>query len=243
VRFRAAPPPTPQGPYTEWFWPHPPVTDGRPGFAAFEHTLVPEIDPGPAATYFWAHQFGLEGGEGGYLGLQTRGNRVDGSLGKLAIFSLWDATGAEAAPAAPGGVVRFGGEGTGWSARIPYLWTAGTSYRLRVARGDVTPEGTWWSASVVDVDAGAESQIGRLRAAPGWGGLRAWSVMWTEYYGPPLRHCSDLVPVSAVLGMPVADGMVIPVRSSSHVGDGTCDTTRITDLDGSVRHEMGLQAP
>jgi len=200
VRFRAAPPPTPQGPYTEWFWPHPPVTDGRPGFAAFEHTLVPEIDPGPAATYFWAHQFGLEGGEGGYLGLQTRGNRVDGSLGKLAIFSLWDATGAEAAPAGPG-------------------------------------------SSLVDLDAGAESQIGRLRAAPGWGGLRAWSVMWTEYYGPPLRHCSDLVPVSAVLGMPVADGMVIPVRSSSHVGDGTCDTTRITDLDGSVRHEMGLQAP
>ncbi len=242
-----APPPTPRGPYTEWFWPTPPVTDGRPGFAAFEHTLVPEIDPGPAATYFWAHQFGLEGGEGGYLGLQTRGNRVDGSFGKLAIFSLWDATGAEAAPSRSGsrsgGVVAFSGEGTGWSARIPYLWTAGTSYRLRVARDDVTSEGTWWSASVVDVDTGVESQIGRLRAAPGWGGLRAWSVMWTEYYGPPLRHCSDLVPVSAVLGMPVADGTVTPVRACSHVGDGTCDTTRITDLDGNVRHEMGLQAP
>ncbi len=65
-------PPTPRGPYTEWFWPTPPTTDGRPGFATFEHTLTPEIDPGPAATYFWAHQFGMEGGEGGYLGLQTK---------------------------------------------------------------------------------------------------------------------------------------------------------------------------
>ncbi len=64
--------------------------------------MTPEIDPGPNATYFWAHQFGLVGGEGGYLGLQTKGNRADGSLGKLAIFSLWDATGSDGA-----GCVRF----------------------------------------------------------------------------------------------------------------------------------------
>ncbi|MDQ6796563.1 MAG: DUF3472 domain-containing protein [Actinomycetota bacterium] len=210
---------------------------------------MPEIDPGPRATYFWAHQFGMEGGEGGYLGLQTRGNRVDGSLGKLAIFSLWDATGAEAPPprsgsrSGSGGVIPFSGEGTGWSARIPYLWTAGTSYRLRVARDDVTPEGTWWSASVVDVDTGDESHIGRLRGAPGWGGLRPWSVMWTEYYGPPLRQCSDLAPVSAIFGTPVADGSTTPVRTSSHIGEGTCDTTRITGLAHGVRQEMGVIEP
>jgi len=94
---------------------------------------------------------------------------------------------------------------------------------------------------VVDVDAGVESAIGRLRAAPAWGGLRSWSVMWTEYYGPALRRCTDLAPVSALMGMPVAEGGVTPVRSSSHVGDGTCDTTRITTVDDGVRHEMGLR--
>ncbi len=199
---------------------------------------MPEIDPGPAATYFWAHQFGLEGGEGGYLGLQTKGNRVDGTLGKLAIFSLWDATGADGP-----GSVRFSGEGTGWSARIPYLWTAGRSYRFRLVADDVTPDGAWWTASVIDVDASVESHIGRLRAAPGWGGLRPWSVMWTEYYGQPLRHCSDLTPVSAIFGSPTADRTTVPTRSHSHIGDGTCDTTRITDLDHGVRHEMGLLGP
>jgi len=259
VRLRPSPPPTPRGPYTEWFWPTPPAADGLQGYAAFEHTLLPEIDPGPAATYFWAHQFGLEGGEGGYLGLQTKGNRVDGSLGKMAIFSLWDATGAEepvprsegrsgSVPrsegrSGPGGVVAFSGEGTGWSARIPYLWAAGRSYRLRVTRDEVTPEGAWWTASVLDVDAGEERHIGRLRAAPGWGGLRPWSVMWTEYYGPRLRHCSDLAPVGAVFGAPVADGSVAPDRVASHIGEGTCDTTRITSVGRGVRHEMGLTTP
>ncbi len=231
-------PPTPRGPYTEWFWPTPPATDGRRGFKEFEHTLTPEIDPGPDATYFWAHQFGLEGGEGGYLGLQTKGNRVDGSLGKLAIFSLWDATGADG-PAC----TRFSGEGTGWSARIPYLWTAGRPYRFRLAVDYVTPEGTWWTASVTDLDAGVESHIGRLRAAPGWGGLRPWSVMWTEYYGQPLRRCTDLAAASAVFGTPTADGSTTPTRTSSHIGEGTCDTTRITSLDHGVRHEMGGPEP
>ncbi len=238
MRFRPAPPPTPRAPYTEWFWPEPPTTAGRQGFTRIEHTVTPEIDPGPNATYFWAHQFGLVGGEGGYLGLQTKGNRADGSLGKLAIFSLWDATGADGT-----GCVRFSGEGTGWSARIPYLWTEGTTYRLRVECDDITPAGDWWTASVVDVDAGVESHVGRLRAAPGWAGLRPWSVMWTEYYGQPLRHCTDLAPVSAVFGRPRADHDVTPVRTSSHIGDGTCDTTRITSLDHGVRHEMGLTEP
>lgn len=226
--------PTPRGPYTEWFWPDPPTVGGRRGYTSFRHTLVPEIDPGPGATYFWAHQFRLEGGEGGYLGLQTKGNRADGSLGKMAIFSLWDATGAEGS-----GVVPFSGEGEGWSARIPYPWSAGTTYALVVEAAEVTPEGAWWSASVTDLDGGEEREIGRLRAPPGWHALGPWSVMWTEYYGPPLRACDDLAPVRAAFGEPVADGEISPTRTHSHVGDGTCDTTRITPFDGGVRHEMG----
>ena len=82
--------------------------------------------------YFWAHQFQLVDGEGGYLGLQTKGNRADGSLGKMAIFSIWDAVEAEGAGPGGFGCVRFGGEGTGWSCRIPYHWVAGHAYRLRV---------------------------------------------------------------------------------------------------------------
>ncbi|MFN2609204.1 MAG: DUF3472 domain-containing protein [Acidimicrobiales bacterium] len=234
MRLRPRPRPTARGPYTEWFWPPPPSVDARTGYRSFTHTVLPEVDPGPRATYFWAHQFGLEGGEGGYLGLQTRGDRADGSVGKMAIFSLWDATGADGP-----GVVRFGGEGEGWSARIPYLWSAGTAYRLVVAAAEVTSQGAWWSASVTDLATGEGREIGRLRSQPGWGGLGAWSIMWTEYYGPPLSSCADLAPVSTVFGEPRAEGGVVPLRSHSHVGDGTCDTTRITPVPGGVRQEMG----
>lgn len=232
-------PATPRLPYTEWHWPQPPSAPaGHRGFSSFEHVLVPENDPGPDTTYFWAHQFQLEWGQGGYVGLQTKGNRADGSLGKMAIFSLWDATGAEGP-----GVVRFGGEGEGWSARLPLLWRAGHRYRMRIEAGEDTAEGRWWAATVADLDEGEDHGIGRLRAAPGWQRLSSWSVMWTEYYGPPLRTCRDLAPVRATFSVPRADGEVLPARRRSHLGDGTCQTTRITDVNDGVRHEMGLPEP
>ncbi len=232
--LRAPAKPVPRGPYSEWWWPEPPGSGGVRGWSSFEHLLVPEIDPGPDSTYFWAHQFRSVDGEGGYIGMQTKGNRADGSLGKMAIFSLWDATGAEGP-----GVVRFTGEGSGWSARIPYLWSPGRTYRLRLEVGEETPEGAWWSASVADVEQGDEEHIGDLRAGPGWGRLGTWSVMWTEYYGPPLRRCSDLPHVSATFSVPRADGDVLPARWHHRLGDGTCDNTRITELEGGVRQEMG----
>ena len=196
--------------------------------------LEPEIDPGVDTTYFWAHQFRLVGGEGGYLGLQTKGNRADGSLGKMAIFSVWDAVGAE------GRGPPFGNEGSGWSCRIPYLWEAGRAYRLRVW----TPGASWWAASVVDDAGGREHEIGRIRVPEAWGGLDAWSVMWTEYYGGPLAQCSDMPYSRVVFHTPTADeGQVGPARSHSHIGNGTCPTSRIETLPHGVRHEMGVVAP
>jgi len=194
--------------------------------------LLPEVDPGPDATYFWAHQFRLVGGEGGYIGLQTKGNRADGSLGKMAIFSIWDALGAEGM-----GTVRFGGEGVGWSCRIPYRWEAGRVYRLRVA----TDRRGWWDASVADIAAGTTSWIGRIRVPEDWGGLGEWSVMWTEFYGASLSRCQDLAHSRVVFGTPVADdGAIVPDSHGNHYNDGTCDTSNIELVDRGVRHEIGI---
>ena len=148
--------PTPSQTYTEWRWP-PSTSYARTlqaGYRNFEHVLVPETDPGPDATYFWAHQFRLNGGDGGYVGLQTKGNRADGSLGKLAIFSIWNAEEAEGA-----GVVRFDGEGTGWSCRIPYEWQAGQAYAMRL----FTEGGGWWRAKVRDEATGEVRDLGAIR--------------------------------------------------------------------------------
>jgi hypothetical protein len=214
----------PRGTYTDWFWP-------GTGYGDVEHVLVPEVDPGPDTTYFWAHQFRTEAGEGGYIGLQTKGNRADGTLGKMAIFSFWDTLGAEGP-----GVVRFGGEGVGWSCRIPFPWEAGRPYRLRVGVVDEDASVRTWAASVDG------AQFGRIRAPAAWGRLGAWSVMWTEFYGGPLARCEDLPYSKVTFSVPVADGSARPHRSNDHLGDGDCDTSRVTRPDGdSVRHEMGVR--
>ena len=225
---------TPRGTYTEWRWP-PSTSFARTllaGYKSFEHVLVPEIDPGPDSTYFWAHQFRLIGGEGGYIGLQTKGDRADGSQGKIAIFSIWDAVEAEGP-----GTVRFSGEGTGWSCRIPYQWEAGRAYGLKV----FTPGGGWWGAKVRDEATGEVKELGGILVPEHWRGLDTWSVMWTEYYGPQLNSCSDLAYSSVIFGVPTADdGEVKPAGSHSHLGDGSCETSYVEHLADGVRHQMGM---
>ncbi len=211
----------PRGTYTEWFWP-------AKGFRSLEHELVVEADPGPDTTYFWAHQFRTEAGEGGYVGLQTKGNRADGSLGKMAIFSFWDTLGAEGP-----GVVRFGGEGEGWSCRLPFLWEPGRPYRVRVEVVEEDDRTRAWGASVDG------RELGVILAPARWGGLGPWSVMWTEYYGGPLARCADLPYSRVTFSTPVADGATAPHRSHDHLGDGDCGGSRVTRTDAGVRHEMG----
>jgi len=225
---------TPRGTYTEWFWP-PSTSFARTllaGYSSFEHVLVPEIDPGPDATYFWAHQFRMIAGNGGYIGLQTKGNLADGSLGKMAIFSVWDAEEAEGP-----GVVPFSGEGSGWSCRIPYQWQAGRAYAMRVS----TPGGGWWSGQIRDEQTGKVSDLGGIRVPEHWRQLDSWSVMWTEYYGPPLSACRDLAHSSVIFVTPTANGGgAKPAGSHHRLGDGNCQTSRVDPVAGGVRHQMGL---
>lgn len=225
---------TPCGTYTEWFWP-PSTSFARTllaGYKSFEHVVVPEVDPGPESTYFWAHQFRMIGGSGGYIGLQTKGDLANGTFAKMAIFSLWDAEEAEGS-----NVVPFSGEGIGWSCRIAYPWQAGRAYAMRVAfSGD-----GWWRGQVRDEETTKVSELGMIRVPEQWRQLDSWSVMWTEYYGPPLSRCSDLAHSSVVFSTPTADdGEVSPAGAHHRVGEGTCETSRIQPVAEGVRHEMGL---
>lgn len=234
--MRLARRPLPRGTYSDWFWP-PSPTIGRTitlGYSRFEHQLMVEVDPGPAAGYFWAHQFRFAGGQGGYVGLQSRGDRADGSIGKLAIFSIWDAVGATGS-----GAVRFGGEGSGWSCRIPYDWQAGQVYRLAVGADDDAPG--WWEASVTDEATSVTQVIGRIQVPPDWRRLESWSVMWTEYFAPTLTSCAGLAHSRVVFGTPVADGSVLPHHHDDRIGDGTCEGSRVESVSGGVRHEMGAR--
>jgi hypothetical protein len=102
------------------------------------------------------------------------------------------------------------------------------------------PDAVWWGAWVAE-DSGPDTEIGRIQAPARWGLLGPWSVMWTEYYGPMPSRC-DAFPYSRVVfSSPSADGgTVAPVRSEDRLGDGDCDTSRVTRTATGARHEMGL---
>jgi Domain of unknown function (DUF3472) len=127
---------------------------------------------------------------GGYMGLQTDGQRFDGTTGDTALFSLWDANGSRG-----GNCGRFDGEGEGRSCRLAYpIYGDGNSYRLRVWRLEADADGQWWGAWIQDSRRGDVS-IGELRVPLGATSI-ASANDFTEYFGSP-AGC-DGVPQSLV---------------------------------------------
>lgn len=209
--------------YTDWRWP-----PTRTGYTRFEWLLRPENDPTPEG-YFWAHQFGLVGGDAGYVGLQTVGATP---TGKIAIFSIWRAV-ASGGPEMAG---AFGGEGSGRTARISYRWAPGRSYRLWVAQSSAAT----WEAGVEDVASGEERAIGWIGVPSAWGGLTDFSIMWTERYAGPLRSCADIRRAVATFGTPTADGGVLPAGRHNHLSDPPgCPGSQVVDVVDGVRHVVG----
>lgn len=230
----------PTGAYTEWHWPEPPPDgDGSPGYKSFELGLTIEREPPADVGYFWSHQVELQDGDTAYFGLQTLGRRPDGSEGKVAIFSIWKALGARG----PGIAQPFSGEGEGYQTVIPYAWKPGRMYRLRMFRSGESRRGTEWSATVRDESSGEVSPIGTITVPKKWGGLGAWSVMWSERYtGPEVRTCDDVGYSRVTFTAPTADGgSVRPDRHHSYVTDpANCPNSRVSERGGRFRQEMGI---
>jgi len=245
----------PTGTYTDWQWPSAPR-----GYGRFDWDLCPQSDPSPVG-YFWSHQFWLVGGEAGYVGLQTMGSEP---TGKIAIFSIWQAVGAEG----PAYVAPFSGEGSGYSVRIPFEWRVGQVYRLAVGEaggpgdpgaasgvGDVGATGTRgepgpagggrWTAWVGAAGDPTPLVIGTITVPRRWGGLRDQSVMWTERYAGRLASCADLGHAVARFSTPLADGgRVRPVGHRNHLGAPPgCPGSSVTDEPEGVVHVMGRPGP
>jgi len=223
------------GTYTDLIWP---ATND--GYDSFEHVVKPEVDPGQDYGYFWAHQFGLIGGDGGYLGLQTKGPRPDGTTGKVAIFSIWKAIFAEG----PGFARPFGGEGEGYQTIIPFEWTAGRNYRLRVEFGGTNVRGDQWAAWVRDESTQQEELIGTITVPADWGKLADFSILWTERYsGPSIVTCNDVGYSKVLFTDPTANsGSIVPLSHNNHLASPVhCPNSKITDIQGGVRQEIGIQ--
>jgi hypothetical protein len=147
---------------TSWF-PHP--------VDSIETSLTWEAAPA-GTNRFVATQFGLEGGDGGYVGLQQLS---DGST--KAIFSIWG--GVPVSPTCTY-VTELGIEVS--RCFIDYPWEFGQRYTFRMARVGTLGASHWYAAWATD-EAGKDTLIG-IHALPlQVTAISAWVNSFVELFG------------------------------------------------------------
>src|SRR5581483_5279023 len=183
---------------------------------------------------FWAHQFGFDGGDGGYVGLQIGSAPNDT---KIMLYSIFNANGHDGPNCGSGTEL-----GTPFhTCRIdPYNWVVGHEYRLRVWVLTTDSQGKWYGAWVKDMATGVENYVGQLRVPLSWGGLHPL-VSWTERFNAAPSACSGIGWSRVQWKFPTAnnDGVHLSARSQD-VSGGDCPSwTRVLHFGGADVQEMG----
>lgn len=187
---------------------------------------------------FWANTWFWTGSDsGGYIGLQTDGQRFDGTTGDTAIFSLWNGT-AAAGPSCG----TFGGEGTGFSCRLAFPIRSDRWYRLRVWRVDSDEQGQWWGAWIKDKETGEDHYIGQIRVAPELT-LMGPSRNFSEYFGPAVA--CDSVPLSVANWTRPTGNKARQTSSFAGRSKGSCTggSVRGVEFDGRPGARIRLGGP
>jgi len=230
----------PQGVVVDRWWPDP------AGYTSLRADLT-ILNVTALTPYFWAHQFMIQGGDTGYIGLQSNENVATAVPGKSALFSIWNAN-AVTGPA-NGNCGTFGGEGEGYHCIDPYNWQVGHTYTLRISPGPADGQpGRWWSGWVLDNTTGVDTWLASIHV-PGTGQLGTYSGTWTEYFGY-LGSCAQQ-PYSRVRwGTLVANNGDLPYSNIRYYNGNPnnllCTNGRMTaESGGAVLQEAGgtVQTP
>ena len=91
----------------------------------------------------------------------------------------------------------FSAEGTGWQTLISYNWQSGHAYRLNVNNTSTTSSGTWFTATILDVQSNRTSTIGSIEIPTSLGGIYPYINNFVEWYGPAQSGCAGY-PLSQV---------------------------------------------
>lgn len=230
---------TSQGVQSNWVWGNKPPE----GYANLTHSLMVE-EVTPNAPYFWANQFNFVNGDGGYMGLQSRGSRVNGTVGKTVIFSIFSAGIAGTPGSCSVEQAGFDGYDTsGTSCRVAYDWQPGRKYTMHSEQTGVEADGTWWSAWITDTTTGVKTFIARIKVPPAWKGMGDWTSLWTEFFGGAPATC-DKLPYSRVRfyapTRTLNGANAIPTNAYNYYYQGTdCKNSRIGDFNGGTIQEVG----
>jgi hypothetical protein len=169
-------------------------------FAEVVYPFTIEEEPVAGSSWFWAQQFFFDGTtQGGYIGVQANGILGGQVVGKMMIGSIWDAI--EATPGPSGSCEPFGGEGVGYSCRLPFEWRENITYRMVVRESAED----WWSIIMIDPTTNTETLLGDIHVPAEYGRIRPPTAGFAEYYGT-VESCETLPHAVALLHAPTADG-------------------------------------
>ena len=145
--------------------------------------------PAPGTQWVMTWAWVADPAHGGYLGFNT-----DAAGKGQALFSLWNAS------EATGGICKeFGGEGVGWSCRMPFDIKPDAIYLLRLSLTRLDGDGAWWGAWIYenpDTDESKEFSLGEIKVKGEMNMIRGNSINnFSEYYGQTQEKCGT-VPLS-----------------------------------------------
>ena len=117
--------------------------------------------------YYYSHTIYLDGKNTEnnepnimYAGFQNKGWTGEGWIDKMGIFSVWGAYEGKKEPNGWG--TEFGGEGTGYSVRIPYEWNVGTTYRLTIKVIESDAKNNIFAAYLTNLKTNSTKRIGKI---------------------------------------------------------------------------------
>jgi len=167
-------------------------------------TRAPLSDPN--AFYYYAEQWTMDtpgSGDGSafaYMGIQTRAQRPDKSLGPLALVTLWTAEPLQLIPgtgtdrkAADCHLDLNGAEGSIATCRIAYDWRQGHVYRYGFARTAAHQ----WTATITDESTPGTpvTTLGAFIVPASWLGIRSWDSGFMEQFVAPPETSRAVHPV------------------------------------------------
>ena len=198
--------------------------------SSMEVTIKIEKAPPDNSSYFWAQQFSPNStvDHGGYFGIQTGGIANGQNVGKMFIFSIWNAVAAEAGP---GTIVQsFGGEGVGYSIRKPIAWQEGTPYTFHLEKDGAL----WWRLTI------AGELFGRIQITQD-AQMTSGFAAFTEFFSD-VPSCSS-VPYARVAFSPITfNGSLISASDSTPYGNCINIAKGYLRSDAAV-HEVGTPPP
>jgi hypothetical protein len=150
-----------------------------------------------------------------YMGLQTNASRPDGTVGNMAIFSVW------------GGILASGAHctvfhefGTGWSCHLDYNFVANRAYIYRIGVHQFVTDGIWWLASVEDTVTKATTNIGLIKTSRSFGGFTSmanFSEVWAGSYA----SCSAIPKSTVIWWPPQLGGVTVGTNTATYAGSQT----------------------